>query len=78
MKCMHCQGEMKRGHAPFHIDRNGYHVMWDAIPAWVCSQCGEAYFEPREVAEIQAALKELDKRSSKLSVFKGRKAMANP
>jgi YgiT-type zinc finger domain-containing protein len=46
---MHCKGRMVRGTAPFNLERNGYHVSWDAIPAWVCTQCGESFFEWREV-----------------------------
>ena len=53
MKCIHCQGEMKRGHTPFHADRRGWHVTLDAVPAWVCGQCGETYFEEKEVDAIQ-------------------------
>ena len=49
MKCMYCQAEMKRGTLPFHIDRKGIHLSLDEIPAWVCPQCGEAYFEEKEV-----------------------------
>jgi YgiT-type zinc finger domain-containing protein len=52
MECIHCKGRMKRGTAPFSMDRNGYHVSWDAIPAWVCSQCEEPFFESREVELI--------------------------
>ena len=26
MRCMHCRGTMTRTHAPFHIDRKGYHL----------------------------------------------------
>jgi len=44
---------MKRGTAPFHFDRPGFHVTLDAVPAWVCRQCGEAYFEGKEVDAIQ-------------------------
>jgi len=57
---------MVRGKAPFSLDRNGYHVSWDAIPAWVCSQCGEPFFESREVELIQKALTELDRESAAL------------
>ena len=53
MKCIHCQGEMKRGTTPFHVDRKGCHLLLDAVPAWVCEQCGEAYFEEKEVDAIQ-------------------------
>lgn len=60
MQCIHCRGEMKRSHAPFDVDRNGYHVHWDAVPAWVCEQCGESYLEPAEVERIQRSLAALD------------------
>jgi len=51
----------------FSLDRNGYHVSWDAVPAWVCSQCGEPFFESREVDLIQKALTELDRESAALT-----------
>lgn len=52
MNCIYCHGQMKCSQAPFHIDRNGYHLVLDAVPAWVCGQYDEAYFEEREVAAI--------------------------
>jgi YgiT-type zinc finger domain-containing protein len=51
---------MEKGTAPFSIDRNGYHISWDAIPAWVCEQCGESLFEKQEIDTIQEALAILD------------------
>lgn len=60
MTCLYCQGELRRATAPFHADRGGYHIHWDAVPAWVCVQCGEATFESKEVDAIQAALSALD------------------
>ena len=68
MECLHCKGEMKRKKAPFQIDRKGYHLMFDAISAWVCSQCGEVYFEEAEVDSIQEVLKTLDEKTEKLAV----------
>ena len=59
VKCMHCQGQMKKGFAPLQVDRNGNHLSLDAVPAWVCSQCGEPYFEEREVWNIQRLLRGL-------------------
>jgi YgiT-type zinc finger domain-containing protein len=67
MECIHCKGQMKRGTAPFSFDRNGYHVSWDAVPAWVCTQCGEPFFESREVDLILNALRDLDRESAALS-----------
>lgn len=67
MECIHCKGQMEKAIAPFTIDRKGYLVHWDAIPAWVCAQCGEAYFESREVDLIQKALSVLDRESAELT-----------
>jgi len=67
MECIHCKGKMERAVAPFSVDRKGYHVHWDAIPAWVCRQCGEPYFESREVDLVQKALTVLDRESAALT-----------
>ena len=66
MNCIYCQGQMKRGNAPFHIDRKGYHLVFDTVPAWVCEQCGEAYFEEREVNAMQTAIQGLDQQLGNL------------
>jgi YgiT-type zinc finger domain-containing protein len=66
MKCMYCQGEMARGIAPFHIDRKDVHLSLDNIPAWVCSQCGEGYFEEAEVNAVQEIIKAPDEQTEKL------------
>ena len=68
MRCMYCQGRMARGMAPFHIDRKGYHLLLDSIPAWVCGQCGEVYFEEAEVDSIQAVIRAVDEQAEKLAV----------
>jgi YgiT-type zinc finger domain-containing protein len=54
---------MHRGTAPFSMDRKGYQIRWNAVPAWTCSQCGEPYFEAAEVEAIQRALTLLDEQS---------------
>jgi YgiT-type zinc finger domain-containing protein len=58
---------MERGIAPFHIDRKGYHITLDRIPAWVCTQCGEVYFDESEVEAIQEVLCTLDQRIEKMA-----------
>ena len=67
VRCIHCQGKLKRGTAPYHIDRHGYHLVMDAVPAWVCAQCGEAYFEEDEVESIQKVIRSLDTQTAKLA-----------
>ena len=67
MNCLHCQGEMQRSTAPVHVDRNGYRLALDTVPAWVCHQCGEPYFEGREVGAIQAAIRILDEQTRQIA-----------
>ena len=66
MRCIHCQGEMKRSVTPFHVDRMGCHFVLDAVPAWVCGQCGEAYFEEKEVDAIQDLVSALEQKAQAL------------
>jgi YgiT-type zinc finger domain-containing protein len=67
MQCMYCKGEMKYSTAPLSLDRDGYHVTWTAVPAWVCAQCGEPYFEARQVESIQRMLLVLDREATQLA-----------
>lgn len=68
MNCIHCRGVMIRGESPFQVDRKGYHLILDRVPAGVCQQCGEAYFEAAEVDMIQEAIRALDERTRRLAV----------
>ncbi|HEY7215149.1 MAG TPA: YgiT-type zinc finger protein [Thermoanaerobaculia bacterium] len=56
MRCLRCQGAVERGTAPVRIERNGYKLAWEAVPAWICKRCDLSYFEPQEVETIQKAL----------------------
>ena len=68
MKCIYCQGEMKRGTTPLHVDRKGCHLTLDAVPAWVCEQCGEPYFEEKEVNAIQDLVEAIEEKNEALVV----------
>lgn len=67
MTCIHCQGEMQKGTTPFHVDRKGCHVLLDSVPAWVCQQCGEAYFEESEVDAIQDLINSVEEKADALA-----------
>ena len=69
MKCIHCQGEMKRGSIPFHIDRKGCHLTLDAVLAWICEQCGEAYFDEQEVDTIQDFVSSMEEKARSLALI---------
>ena len=41
--------------------------MLDDVPAWVCEQCGEAYFEEKEVDAIQDLIKSVEAKAGALA-----------
>jgi YgiT-type zinc finger domain-containing protein len=68
MTCIHCKGKLRKGKAPFHVDRKGYHLLFDSVPAWICTQCGEPLFEESALDAIQRAIRSLDKQTDKLAI----------
>ena len=60
MKCHFCSEEMKKGKTTYTVNRHNYHLIIDDVPAWICSQCGEVYFEETEVDAIQEMIKSVD------------------
>jgi YgiT-type zinc finger domain-containing protein len=67
MRCLYCQAEMKKGTAPLHIDRQGIHISLDDVPAWVCPQCGEPFFEEKDVDSIQGLIKAVEEQAASFS-----------
>ena len=62
MKCLFCQGEMKKAIVSYTIDRKGYHLFIKKIPAYACTQCGEKYFEEKETKALQNMIKALEEK----------------
>jgi len=61
---------MVRGKTNYTLSRNGYHLLIDEVPAWICQQCGEAYFEGEEVDAIQDLIKTLGSKIVKAHLAK--------
>ena len=57
MRCLRCQGPVEKGTAPVHLEGEGYRLAWEQVPAWVCTRCELAYFEPDQVETVQKALR---------------------
>jgi len=70
VNCLLCKGKMKKTKVAYGVDRKGYHLFIEKIPAYVCSRCRERYFEEKEVSAIQDMLKVFEDklRAVKLSV----------
>lgn len=60
MKCLYCNGMMEKRDSSYTVNRKGYLLFMEKIPAYVCSQCGEKHFEEQEVDAIQNMIKDLE------------------
>lgn len=52
----------------YTVNRKGYHLVIDDVPAWVCEQCGEPLFEEETVNLVQEMLRAVDARMERLAV----------
>ena len=68
MKCMHCAGRLEKAFSSYTVDRNGYHLFIEKIPAYVCERCGERSFDESEVVAIQSMLTAFEEKLEKVRV----------
>jgi YgiT-type zinc finger domain-containing protein len=66
MTCPLCGGELQCGTAPLHLDRKNVHITVDAVPGWICGECGEPAFEATTVDAVQAILTKVDEEAERL------------
>jgi YgiT-type zinc finger domain-containing protein len=66
LECYFCgDGEVEKSKTTYDLNRLGYHILFD-VPALICAQCNEIYFEDETVDHIQNIVKNLDSRINKL------------
>jgi YgiT-type zinc finger domain-containing protein len=68
MECLYCKGKLVRKKVSYTATRKGYHLIIDDVPAWVCEQCGEEFFDDETVDTIQDMLREVERGIKRLSV----------
>lgn len=61
MECIYCGGKAEKTTISYTIDRKGYHLYLEDVPAYVCTRCGEKIFPEEEVAAIQNTIRGLEK-----------------
>jgi YgiT-type zinc finger domain-containing protein len=62
MECLYCKGTSVKARTSYTASRKGDPLILDAVPAWVCGQCGEPLFEEETVDAIQDGLREVEAR----------------
>jgi YgiT-type zinc finger domain-containing protein len=59
LPCSECKGEVKRKTISQEFEKEGVKVKLSGFKAWVCSQCGEIYFEPGGAEKVAQAVNSL-------------------
>ena len=54
--CSKCGGEVKRKTIAQEFEKEGVKVKLSGIKAWVCTKCGEIYFEPGGADKLAQAV----------------------
>ncbi|MDH5717847.1 MAG: YgiT-type zinc finger protein [Spirochaetia bacterium] len=68
MECVYCKGKLEKKTAPFTVERNDYQIHWNALPAYICGQCGEPLFEEKALMLIEKSVELIDAEKTKLAV----------
>ena len=54
--CSECGGQVKRKEIDQEFEREGVKVKLSGFKAWVCTECGEIYFEPGGAEKLAQAV----------------------
>ena len=54
--CSVCGGNLRHTATNYTQEYEGRIIVVENVPAWVCDQCGETYFDPDVVEQIQALI----------------------
>jgi len=75
MKCVICKtGDVKAGVASFTLDREGHTYVLRDVPATVCQQCGEPYFEAETTRRMLAQIERASESGVEMAVLTYRAA----
>lgn len=69
MKCLSCKtGDPKPGTTTFAAEREGILVVVKHVPALICEQCGEEYFEGTVTDGLMEQVKEAVKAGGEVNI----------
>lgn len=54
--CSVCGGKLRHTVTTYTQEYEGQMIVVENVPAWVCDQCGEIYFDPDVVERVQTLI----------------------
>jgi len=71
MKCANCGHEINKVISRYCINRSGYQLALEGVPAYGCPHCGARYFAEAEVDAIQEMVQDLERDFKKVMAIAG-------
>ncbi len=68
MNCLMCKGDLEEKKVNYIVDLEETIIIIKGVPAKVCKQCGEQYFDDKTAENIEAIVNDLKKIPIELSI----------
>ena len=68
MECFMCKGNLEIKKVNYVVDLNSTIIIIKGVPAKVCAQCGEQYFEDETAENIDKIVNQLKKLSTEVTI----------
>ena len=69
MNCFMCKGELTEKKVNYMVDLESTIIIIKGVPAKVCSQCGEQYFEDETSENIENIVNKLKDLSTEVTII---------
>ena len=69
MKCFMCNGELEEQKVNYVVDLKDAIIIIKGVPAKVCSQCGEQYFEDKTSENIERIVNQLKQLATEVKIL---------
>lgn len=70
MECFKCKGKLEYKRVNYFVDLADTIIIIKEVPAKVCQQCGEQYFDNKTSENIEKIVDQLKKLSTEVTVVK--------
>lgn len=76
MNCFVCKGELKEKKVNYFVDLDNTIIIIKEVPAKVCCQCGEKYFDDKTSENIEKMVNQLKAMSTEVTIVNYKEGVA--
>ena len=76
MNCFMCKGNLEKKDVNYLVDLDNKIIIIKGVPARVCTQCGEQYFDDETAENIEKIVNQLKKLTMEVSIVNYKEKVA--